>query len=162
MAAHATRDSVETLDHAEEHAGAAFDSFADGAHEIQLSAAGALPATGRFLGRIVYNTSYALSFGVTFPVMMVVRVVPKENPLVHGLVDGAMAARDQAFGWHHEMIEDHEDEEDHEEHALGNGTGHHDHDEAGDHESKPRRTRAKRATSGTTRKPTRTSSRKKG
>ena len=159
MAAHATRDSVETLDHAEDHAGSAFDSFEDGAHELQLGAAGALPATGRFLGRIVYNTSYALSFGVTLPVMMIVRVVPKENPLVHGLVDGAHAARDQAFGWHHEMIEDHESDEDH---ALGNGTGHHDHEDSEDHPAKPRRTRAKRTTAGTPRKATRTSSRKKG
>ena len=159
MAAHALRDSVETLDHAEDHAESNFDSFADGTHEIQLSDAGVLPATSRFLGRIVYNTSYALSFGVTLPVMMVVRVVPKENALVHGLVDGGMAARDQAFGWHHEMMENQEDDE---AHLLGNGTGLHDHDEDEDHEAKPRRTRAKRTTGGTTRKTSRPSSRKKG
>ncbi len=162
MAVHALRDSVATLDHAEDHAESDFDSLADGTHETQLSVGAVFPATGRFLSRIIYNTSYAVSFGVTLPVMMVVHVVPKENALVHGLIDGGRAARDQAFGWHHEMMEEHEIQEDDEAHALGNGTGLHEHAESQDHETKPRRTRSKRATGGPTHKTARPSSRKKG
>ncbi len=162
MAVHTLRDSVATVDQTEDHAESDFDLLADGTPEIQLSGAGVLPATGRFLGRIIYNTSYAVSFGVTLPVMMVVHVVPKENALVHGLIDGGRAARDQAFGWHHEMMEEHEIQEDDEAHDLGNGTGLHDHEESQDHETKPRRTRSKRTTGGPTRKTARPSSQKKG
>lgn len=161
MATHTSRNSVETLERDEDHTGEAFDSFHDGAHEIQMRAGEAMPATGRFLGRIVYNTSYAVSFGVSLPVMMIVRIIPRENALVHGFVDGAMAARDQAFGWHHEMMDEHADAEDDEMDTSANGTGGHDHGDSADHDTHHRRTRAKRSTGGT-KKATRTSSRKKG
>jgi hypothetical protein len=58
-----------------------------------------MPAAANFLSRLLYQSSYMLSFGVVFPVMLVVRVVPKNNAIVHGLVDGALAARDQVAGW---------------------------------------------------------------
>lgn len=154
MPAHASRNSVHTMDHTADAGGSVFDSVERGASEIQLSAAGALPATSRFIGRVVYNTSYAVAFGVTFPVMMIVRVVPRDNALVHGLVDGALAARDSVQEWGLEVEDDHHDVED-EAHAAGNGTAHHE--DSDDH--KPhRRPRAKRTGA---RKTTRSSSRKK-
>jgi hypothetical protein len=150
MAAHSSRTSVHTADSVAEAPGSVFDSIKQGASELQLSAAEALPATGRFLGRIVYNTSYAVSFGVTFPVMMVVRAMPKDNALVHGLVDGALAARDRVHEWGLEPEDDHHDAEVDAVHASENGTG--DHEEA-DHATH-RRPRAKRtATRKTTRSP---------
>jgi len=157
MAAHSSRTSVDAVDSSVEASGSAFESGHDESSEIQLSAAEALPATGRFLGRVVYNASYAVSFGITFPVMMIVRVVPKENALVHGFVDGALAARDQVYGWHEEMDEEHHDADEDGGHASDNGTGHHE--ESTGHAAH-RRTRAKR---GGARKTTgRSSSRKKG
>jgi hypothetical protein len=56
-------------------------------------------ADGNILSRLVYRSSYMLSFGVVYPVMMVVHVVPRNNAIVHGLVDGALAAREQVAGW---------------------------------------------------------------
>jgi hypothetical protein len=80
-----------------------------GAHDAQERVSGALPAIGQFMSRMVYTSCYGLSYGVVFPVMMVVRLVPKENAMVHGFVDGAIAAREQVEGWGAEMIEDHHD-----------------------------------------------------
>ena len=153
MAAHTSKTSVDSTVDA---SASIFDSIKQGASEIQLSAAEALPATSRFLGRIVYNTSYAVSFGVTFPVMMIVRVVPKDNALVHGLVDGALAARDRVDEWNGNVVEDHHEASEERALASDNGAAH-DEDSA-DHAAR-RRPRAKRTA---TRKTTRSSSRKKG
>jgi hypothetical protein len=60
---------------------------------------GALASAGNFVSRTIYTASYAVSYGVVFPVMMVARVVPSDNVLVHGLADGAQAARERVFGW---------------------------------------------------------------
>ncbi len=49
-----------------------------------------------FFGRLAYKTSFGLSYGVVYPVRLVTRMVPKDNALVHGLSDGALAARDEA------------------------------------------------------------------
>jgi hypothetical protein len=143
------------VDSSEEAPGSVFGSIKRGASELQLSASEALPATGRFLGRVIYNTSYAVSFGVTFPVMMIVRVVPKDNALVHGLVDGALAARERVDDWRGELEEDHHGSEDDESLASDNGTAHHEDSSA---HATHRRPKAKR--SGT-RKTTRSTSRKK-
>ena len=153
MAAHASKTSVDSPVDA---SASLFDSIKQGASEIQLSAAEALPATSRFLGRIIYNTSYAVSFGVTFPVMMIVRVVPKDNALVHGLVDGALAARDRVDEWNGSVVEDHHEAADERVHASDNGEAHGE--DSADHAAR-RRPRTKRAA---TRKTTRSSSRKKG
>jgi hypothetical protein len=155
MAAHASRTPVDTVDSPAHASGSVFESIKQGASEIQLSASEALPATGRFLGRVIYNTSYAVSFGVTFPVMMIVRVVPKDNALVHGLVDGALAARDRVYDWSGEVEEDLHDSEDEGSGASDNGTAHDEHSSA---PATHRRPKAKR--SGT-RKAPRSSSRKK-
>lgn len=57
------------------------------------------------LGRMAYQASYGLSYGVVYPAVMLARLVPGENVLVHGLVDGAVAARDEApkLGWFSRM-----------------------------------------------------------
>ncbi len=48
-------------------AGSVFDSAKQGASEIQSRVSDALPATSRFVSRVIYKTSYAVSFGVTLP-----------------------------------------------------------------------------------------------
>jgi len=152
MSSHAARTPVDTVDRTAGAAGAALESIKQGAYEMQARASEALPATGRFLGRVVYSTAYAVSFGVTFPVMMVVRVMPKENALVHGLVDGAAAARERVHDWRGETEEDHHDSEGH---GSDNGSVHRD--DSSEHATH-RRPRAKRSS---TRKTTRSASRKK-
>lgn len=169
MAAHASRIPTDTVDGSARHAaGSIFDSMNRGASEIQTRVSEALPATGRFLGRAVYRTSYAVSFGVTFPVMMVVRIMPKNNAMVHGIVDGAIAARDRVHEWRgdsiaadlHESVSGSESDADH---ASGNGSAHHAraHGQSSDHPAR-RRTRAKRtSTTASPRKSPKSSSRKK-
>lgn len=154
MSAHASRVSVDTArGSVADAAGSVYASAEQGASELQTRASEALPATGRFLGRMVYKTSYAVSFGVTFPVMMLVRVVPKDNVLVHGLVDGALAARDRVHDWREEAAEEDPHEADVEVvHASENGSAHHD--ESADHATR-RRPKSKRTT--TRAKPARTS-----
>jgi hypothetical protein len=155
MAAHASRIATDTVDSSTGTVAAAPGSVRDGAYEIQARASEALPATGRFLGRVVYNSAYAVSFGVTFPVMMVVRAMPKENALVHGLVDGALAARDRVHEWRGEPEGDLHDAEDEVSRASENGSAHH---EATSEHTTRRRPKAKRSA---TKKTTRSSSRKK-
>ena len=58
-----------------------------------------IPAAGNILSRAMYTTSYGVSYGMIFPVLLMARAVPRENALVHGLADGAKAARDQVASW---------------------------------------------------------------
>jgi hypothetical protein len=71
----------------------------DGAADARAAVDRAIPAISRFVSRFVYTTSYSLSYGVVFPTMLLVRAIPKDNALVHGLVDGAQAARDMVDDW---------------------------------------------------------------
>lgn len=66
----------------------------DGAADARAKANELMPAVGLFFSRLTYTTSYAISYGIVFPALFVSRAIPKENALVHGLVDGAAAARD--------------------------------------------------------------------
>jgi hypothetical protein len=66
----------------------------DGAGDAQQKVSEMMPAIGGFFGRLAYTTCYAISYGVVFPTLFVAQAVPKDNALVHGLVDGARAARD--------------------------------------------------------------------
>ncbi len=107
MASHAVSthaDASAPLRDAADAMGTAVQSVAQGATE-------ALPALGRFVSRVIYTSSYAVSYGVVFPVMLVVRIIPKDNAMVHGLVDGALAARDSVEGWGGELAEDEEAED---------------------------------------------------
>jgi hypothetical protein len=126
MAQHAVSTHVDASDPLQDAAdamGSAVQNVRDGASE-------ALPAVGHFVSRVIYNTSYAVSYGVVFPVMLVVRAMPKDNAMVHGLVDGAMAARDTVAGWGGETVEDETDadETDGPDHAVdgkaSEGTAH--------------------------------------
>ena len=63
--------------------------------DVRTRISEATPTVGHFLNRLLYRSSYMLSFGVVYPVMLVVQVVPKNNAIVHGLVNGAAAARNQ-------------------------------------------------------------------
>jgi hypothetical protein len=126
MSPHASRTSVAAVDSAADAVGTAIESVKHGASEIQARVADAVPATRHFLGRAIYNTSYALAFGVTFPVMMIVRIVPRDNALVHGMVDGARAARDQVHGWGAAIEPELQESENNIDHASGNGSPGHD------------------------------------
>ena len=66
----------------------------EGASDAQAKVSEMMPSLGGFLSRLTYTTCYAVSYGVVFPTLLVVRAVPKDNAIVHGLVDGALAARD--------------------------------------------------------------------
>lgn len=71
----------------------------DGAADAKAAADRALPAISLFMSRFVYTASYSLSYGIVFPALLIVRAIPSDNPLVHGLVDGAQAARDMVEDW---------------------------------------------------------------
>ena len=66
----------------------------DGASAATTSVSNALPGLGGLLSRVAYHTSYAISYGVVFPTVFIARSIPQNNPLVHGLHDGANAAKD--------------------------------------------------------------------
>jgi hypothetical protein len=73
---------------------AAVQAAKQGADKALATATDALPAAGAFLSRATYKTCYAVSFSVVFPAALIASWVPKNNPIVHGLIDGAQAARD--------------------------------------------------------------------
>jgi len=60
--------------------------------------AGTDPEGYGFAGRMVYRTSYGVSYAVVYPIALMTRLIPRENAVVHGLTDGAMAARAAVFG----------------------------------------------------------------
>lgn len=66
----------------------------DGAASARETASNMLPGLGGLLSKVAYNTSYAISYGVVFPTVLIARSIPQNNPLVHGLQDGAHAAKD--------------------------------------------------------------------
>ena len=68
----------------------------DGAAHAREAAADLLPESGSLLSRIAYNTCYALSYGVVFPSVLIAQSVPHDNAFIHGLIDGAHAAKDMA------------------------------------------------------------------
>ena len=92
-------DAADPLRDAGDAMGSAMEAVRQGASDAQERITGAMPAVGQFVSRLVYTSCYGLSYGIVFPVMLVVRMVPKDNAVVHGLVDGAIAAREQVEGW---------------------------------------------------------------
>lgn len=72
----------------------ALQAARDGAADAQERVNQMMPAIGGFVSRLTYTTCYAVSYGVVFPSLLVARAVPRDNAIVHGLVDGARAARD--------------------------------------------------------------------
>ena len=73
---------------------AAVQAAQDGASSARDSAARFLPEASSMLARAAYSTCYGISYGLVFPSVLVARSIPQNNPLIHGLVDGAHAARD--------------------------------------------------------------------
>jgi hypothetical protein len=73
---------------------AAVQAAQDGATSARDTAARLLPEASSMLARAAYSTCYGISYGLVFPSVLIARSIPQNNPLVHGLVDGAHAARD--------------------------------------------------------------------
>src|SRR3954451_8705245 len=94
----AESNSADPLKTAADAMALAVQAARDGASDAQTRASEAFPAIQAFLSRFTYTTFYALSYGVVFPSLLVARALPKENALVHGLVDGGLAARDAVAG----------------------------------------------------------------
>jgi hypothetical protein len=68
----------------------------DGAANAREAAEQFLPESGSMLSKMAYNTCYAISYGLVFPSVLLAQSIPQNNAFVHGLVDGAHAARDMA------------------------------------------------------------------
>ena len=88
-----TQDPLKTVADALESAAQAVK---DGASNAREAAEGMLPDSGSLLSRIAYNTCYAISYGIVFPSVLLAQSVPHDNALIHGLIDGAHAAKDMA------------------------------------------------------------------
>jgi len=87
----ASRDAFQTVADAWD---IAVQAAKDGASNATAMAGQALPATSRFLSRMVYTMSYSFSYGCVFPVAFVAKSIPANNAVVNGMVDGARAAND--------------------------------------------------------------------
>ncbi len=90
-AATTAQDPLKTVADAME---AAVQAAKDGAGNARDAAERFMPEAANFLSKVAYRTCYAVSYGVVFPTAFVANVIPKENAFVHGLIDGAQAARD--------------------------------------------------------------------
>jgi hypothetical protein len=88
-----TRPSEDPLQGVVEAMQTAIDSAKEGAMDAQEKATRVLPQVGRFASRFVYTTCYTISYGVVFPSALLAMSIPQDNAFVHGLIDGAHAAR---------------------------------------------------------------------
>jgi hypothetical protein len=88
-----THDPLKTVADALE---AAVQAAKDGATNAREAAAEYLPESGSLLSKVAYNTCYAISYGLVFPSVLLAHSIPQNNAFVHGLIDGAHAARDMA------------------------------------------------------------------
>lgn len=66
----------------------------DGATNAREAAEEFLPESANMLSKLAYNTCYAISYGLVFPSVLLAQSIPQNNALVHGLIDGAHAAKD--------------------------------------------------------------------
>jgi hypothetical protein len=89
----AIHDPMKTIADALE---SAVQAAKDGAADAKEAAEGFLPESGNALSKIAYNACYAISYGLVFPSVLLAQSIPHNNAFVHGLVDGAHAARDMA------------------------------------------------------------------
>jgi len=69
------------------------DSIKEGAVHAQAKATQVFPQVSRFASRFMYTTCYTISYGVVFPSALLAMSIPQDNAFVHGLIDGAHAAR---------------------------------------------------------------------
>lgn len=89
----ATQDPLKSMADALE---SAVQAAKEGAADARQAAEGFLPESGDMLSKIAYNTCYAISYGLVFPSVLLAQSIPHNNAFVHGLIDGAHAARDMA------------------------------------------------------------------
>ena len=88
-----TDDPLKTVADALE---AAVQAAKDGAANAREAAVNMMPESGSVLSQIAYKTCYAISYGLVFPSALIAQSIPHNNAFVHGLIDGAHAARDMA------------------------------------------------------------------
>ena len=88
-----THDPLKTVADALE---AAVQAAKDGASNAREAATEFLPESGSMLSQIAYKTCYAVSYGLVFPSVLIAQTIPHNNAFVHGLIDGAHAAKDMA------------------------------------------------------------------
>jgi hypothetical protein len=73
---------------------AAVQAAKDGASNAREAASNFLPDSSNILSQIAYKTCYAISYGLVFPSVLLAQSIPQNNAFVHGLLDGAHAAKD--------------------------------------------------------------------
>jgi hypothetical protein len=73
---------------------AAVQAAKDGAEHAREAAASMMPESGSMWSLVAYKTCYAISYGLVFPSVLLANSIPQNNALVHGLIDGAHAAKD--------------------------------------------------------------------
>lgn len=69
------------------------DALRQGASDASKSADRLLPKVGKLMSKGLYATCYFGSYGVVFAALTVARMLPKDGSVIHGLEDGADAAR---------------------------------------------------------------------
>ncbi len=72
----------------------------DGAADAREAATRTWEATSLFVSRLVYTTCYTCSYGIVFPAVLLARSIPRNNAAVHGLIDGAHAAKQKVEELH--------------------------------------------------------------
>ena len=75
---------------------AAVQAAKDGATNAREAASHLIPESGNFLAQVTYKACYAISCGLVFPSVLLAQSIPQNNAFVHGLIDGAHAAKDMA------------------------------------------------------------------
>jgi hypothetical protein len=75
---------------------AAVQAAKDGASNAREAATNLLPESGNILSQMTYKACYAISYGLVFPSVLIAQAIPQNNAFVHGLIDGAHAAKDMA------------------------------------------------------------------
>jgi len=56
------------------------------------------PRALRAVARATYVSAYVVSYGIVYAAVFVAQSIPQENAVMHGLRDGAIAARDALRG----------------------------------------------------------------
>lgn len=63
-------------------------------HQVKDKIAAAVPNASQAASKGAYGTCYYVGYGVAYGVLYLGGLIPKNNAAVHGLRDGAAAARD--------------------------------------------------------------------
>jgi type IV secretory pathway TrbL component len=68
------------------------------AARVRATVGDAGPRALRAIARTTYVSAYVVSYGVVYGAVFIAQALPQENALMHGLRDGAIAARDALRG----------------------------------------------------------------